>query len=193
MRRLTLLVLLLIVASGTANAQMTQISARGGLMFYDAGNDNSFPMLQLVFEHTVVPHLRLGLVGSWSHVGKVAKPWIAAGSDERVLRGAVTIGYEATHLFSRVPLLKGVSPVFSAGIGAVHSAGVQTDFSQYQNDPFFGITDQRTGLTYGGGLTLERPVTSHAVITASFLYWRDKLYGGRLDNFDQVLGIAWRF
>jgi hypothetical protein len=150
-------------------------------------------MLQLAIERTVVPHLRLGLVGSWSHVGKVAKPWIATGSDERILRGAITVGYEATTLLSRVPLLRGLRPVFSAGFGVVHSAGVRTDFSQFQNDPFFGITDQRTGLTYGAGLTLERSVTSHAVLTASFLYWRDKLYGGRLDNFDQVLGIAWRF
>jgi len=192
-RYLTVLILSLLVASGTLDAQTTQISARGGLLRYDAGNDNSFPLLQMAFEQRVGPHLRLGVVGSWSHVGQVAKPWIARGSNETLLRGAVTAGYEATNLFAHVPLIRGVTPVFSAGLGVVHSAGVQTDFSEYQNDPFFGITDQRTGLSYGGGLTLERPVTSHALITASVLVWRDKLYGGRLYNFDQVLGVAWRF
>ena len=193
MKRHTLLMLVLLIASGPVQAQTTQISARGGLLFYDAGNDNSFPMAQLAIEHTIAPHLRLGLIGTWSHVGHVTKPWIAPGSDEHLLRGVVTAGYEATNLLSHVPLLGGLRPVFSAGLGVVHSAGVETDFSQYQNDPFFGITDQRTGLTYGGGLTLERSVTPHAAITASFLIWRDKLYGGRLDNFDQVLGFAWRF
>jgi hypothetical protein len=42
-------------------------------------------------------------------------------------------------------------------------------------------------------MTLERAVTSDAMITGSFLFWRDELYGGRLHNFDYVLGIAWRF
>ena len=45
MKRHTLLVLALLVASGTVQAQTTQISARGGLLFYDAGNDNSFPIV----------------------------------------------------------------------------------------------------------------------------------------------------
>ncbi len=59
--------------------------------------------------------------------------------------------------------------------------------------PFFGITDQRTGLTYGGGLTVEVLVVNRASITGTFNIWREVLYGGWLYNFDQVLGLAWRF
>ena len=123
----------------------------------------------------------------------MAKPWIAPGSDEHVIRGVVTAGYEATNLFAGIPLLNRVTPVLSAGLGIAHSAGVRTDFSQYERDSLFGITDERTGLTYGGGLTLEVPVFSRAMLTGTVQIWRDKLYGGRLDNLDQVLGIAWRF
>jgi opacity protein-like surface antigen len=193
MRLILWVILALSLVPVAARAQATQVGVRGGLLSYDAGGDQSYPMLQITAERTVAPHLRLGVLGSWAHVGEVSRPWVRAGSDERVFRGVATAGYEAARLFAGVPVLKHLTPVFSAGLGVVHSAGVETDFSQYQNDPFFGITNQRTGFTYGGGLTLELPVVSRAIVSGTFQYWRDKLYGGRLDNFDQALGVAWRF
>jgi hypothetical protein len=127
------------------------------------------------------------MVRSDSHLRAVRRPTTCPSADESVYRFAATGSYEAPRLFSRV------TPVFSAGVGVVHAAGVQTDFSQYQNDPFFGITDQRTGFTAGGGLSLEFPVGPRAMLTGSLQVWRDRLYGGRLYNVDQMFGVAWRF
>jgi hypothetical protein len=31
------------------------------------------------------------------------------------------------------------------------------------------------------------------MLTGTFNYWRDRLYGGQLDNFERSLGLAWRF
>jgi hypothetical protein len=121
------------------------------------------------------------------------RDWRRSGSDERVLRAVATVGYEIGRPFAGVPVLEHLGPVFTAGIGVVHSAGVQTDFSRYLNDPYFGITDQHAGLTYGGGVTLDVPVVNRASITGTLQIWRDVLYGGRNHNFDQVLGLAWRF
>jgi hypothetical protein len=193
MRLTTLLILLLSVLPATAHTQATQVSARFGWLFYDAGGDLNYPMVQLALERSVSSHVRVGLLGSWAHVGNVSRPWIRPGSDERVLRGIATLGYDTGHPFAGVPLLEHLRPVLTAGIGLVHSAGVQTDFSPYINDPYFGITDQRTGLTYGGGVTLEVAVVKQVSITGTLQVWRDRLYGGQLDNFDQVLGLAWRF
>ena len=192
--RLTLsLVSLLSLIATTAPAQTTQISTRFGWLMYDAGGDSNYPTFQLAIERTVSPHLRIGFQGSWAHVGDVPRSWTVPGSDERVLRGVATLGYAAGRLFGDVPVLEHLRPVFTAGIGLVHSAGVRTDFSDFVGDPFFGITDQRTGVTYGAGLTLEVPLADRASITGSLQFWRDNLYGGRLHNFDQVLGLAWRF
>ena len=52
MRQLTWLVFLSALVPAAAEAQTTQVSARAGYLFYDAGNDESFPMLQLAIEHT---------------------------------------------------------------------------------------------------------------------------------------------
>jgi hypothetical protein len=192
--RLTAFVsLVVLLQPAAAQGQATQVGARFGWLTYDAGGDQSYPMVQLTVEHSVAPHLRIGLLGTWSHVGSVYRPWIRPESDERVLRGIATLGYAPGRVFAGVPLLEHVHPVLTAGIGLVHSAGVETDFSQYLNDPYFGITDQSTGVTYGGGLTLEVPVASRASITGTLQIWRDRLYGGPLHNFDQVLGLAWRF
>ncbi len=144
-------------------------------------------MFQLGAERTVARHIRVGLLASRASVGDVGRPWVVRGSDESVYRFAATGSYEGPRLFSRV------TPVFSAGVGVVHAAGVQTDFSQYQNDPFFGITNQRTGFTAGGGLSLELPVGPRAMLTGSLQVWRDRMYGGRLYNVDQMFGVAWRF
>ena len=192
MRLILSLVSLVSLVATTALAQ-TQVSARFGWLFYDAGGDVNYPMVQLSIERSVSPHLRVGLQGSWAHVGSVPSPYRLPESDERVLRGVATLGYAAGRLFGDVPVLEHLRPVFTAGIGLVHSAGVQTDFSDFVGDPYFGITDQRTGVTYGAGLTLEVPVANRASITGSLQFWRDNLYGGRLHNFDQVLGLAWRF
>jgi hypothetical protein len=110
-----------------------------------------------------------------------------------VLRAVATLAYDMGHPFARVPVLEHLRPVFVAGIGAVHSSGVQTDFSNYINDPFFGITDQRTGLSYGGGITLEVPIVNRASVTGTFNVWRDALYGGQLWDTDNVFGLAWHF
>jgi hypothetical protein len=192
MRITPLLTLLLTLLPGAAYAQSTQVGVRAGWQFYDAGGDRSYPMVQVAVEHSVDRHMRVGVQGSWAHIGDVYRPWIRAGSDEQVWRAVATVGYDTGLPFKGVPLLKYLRPVFTGGIGVVHSAGVQTDFGPYVNDPYFRITDQRTGLSYGGGITLEVAVVKQASITGSFQVWRDVLYGGRLYNFDQVLGVAWR-
>ena len=193
MRLILSLISLLLLVPGAAHSQATQVSARFGWLLYDAGGDLNYPMVQLAVERSVTPHLRVGLQGSWAHVGDVPRGWTLPGSDERVLRGVATLGYDFGRPFGGVPLLEHLRPVVTAGIGLVHSAGVRTDFGYRISDPFFAISDQRTGVTGGGGLTLEVPVAKRASITGSLQFWRDGLYGGRLDNFDQVLGLAWRF
>jgi hypothetical protein len=135
-----------------------QVGVRGGLLSYDAGGDQSYPMLQITAERTVAPHLRLGVLGSWAHVGEVSRPWVRAGSDERVFRGVATAGYEAARLFAGVPVLKHLTPVFSAGLGVVHSAGVETDFSQYpaQSSPARSSTGATSSMAAGSTTSTRR-------------------------------------
>jgi hypothetical protein len=185
---LTLLLASLSIAAPASAQSSIQLNARLGRFKYDAGGTgNAFLQFQLGAERRLAPHVRVGLLASRASVGDVGRPWVVRGSDESIYRLVATGAYEAP------PMFKKITPVFSLAAGMVHSAGVVTDFSPWQGSPFFQITNQRTGLAMGAGLTLELPVTPHALLTGSFQAWRDELYGGRMYNLDQMLGVAWRF
>jgi hypothetical protein len=63
------------------------VGARIDAFSYDAGQNQSFFMLQVSADRAIAPHLLLGVIGSWAHVGDVPRPWVQVGSNERVLPG----------------------------------------------------------------------------------------------------------
>ena len=194
MRPVAIALLVLWPISNTiAQAPTMHLGARVGAFTYDAGGD-SHVNAEVALERTVAPNLRVGLLGSWAHPGfSYTRPWQEPGTDEKVLRAALTLGYDVSRLLVEGSGNSRLRPIVTLGAGVVHSAGVITDFSAHVNDPFWGITNQRTGFSYGAGLTLEYRVVSNLLLTGSFHYWRDRLYGGQLDNFEKGIGLGFQF
>lgn len=168
-----------------------------GAMRYDAAFDDTYLTLGLQVRYFVSPAFRLGALGSRAHIGNpsragVGRTWMLPSSDETVWRVGGLAEVAAVHPFrnSHVPVIDRLTFTARALLGVFHSSGVDFDDSAGVGDPFFGITDDPTGLAFGAGVGFEFGPYGPIRATLQANVWRDNAYGGDLTNPEAFLGLS---
>jgi len=166
-----------------------------GVIEYDAGGDQTYPLFALKGAREVLPWLRVGLGLSLGVIGEIPRgPAFVAGGSESLWRLFASATAVATRPFrnSGIPILDQASPEGGLGIGVVHSSGIEVN-SDVFTDPFNGIEDQPTGLALGASLGMGIEVVRNVSLRVTATYWREHLYGGGLDDFELTGGVAVRW
>lgn len=177
-----------------AIAQQYSVSVEGGVIEYDAGGDQTYPLFTLRVGRELGPWLRVGLGLSMAPIGEIERSWLIPGGSETLWRAYATGTAVAHRPFrnSSVALLDRISPEGGVGLGVVHSAGVEVDPAVF-SDPFFAIEDEPTGLALGLSLGLSIEVSTTVALRVTTWYWSDHLYGDALSDFELTGGVAVRW
>ena len=183
-----------VVLPEQAAAQKSSIGFEAGVIEYDAGGDQTYPVFTLQGGRAVLPWLRVGLGLSMASIGEIERSWLIPGGSETLWRAYAT-GIAETHRpfqESGVALLDRISPEGGVGLGVVHSAGVEVN-PAVLSDPFFAIEDQPTGLAVGLSLGLGIEISTAVTLHVTTWYWSDHLYGDALSDFELTGGVAVRW
>jgi hypothetical protein len=178
-----------------AASQQSSIALEAGVIEYDAGGDQTYPLYTLRAGREVLPWLRLGLGMSLGSIGDIPRgPAFISGGSETLWRAFAT-GTAVTHRPFRkggVPLLDRLSPEAGIGIGVVHSDGLEVDPAAFSN-PFIAVEDQPTGLAVGLSLGIGIEASTAVVLRGTAWYWSDHLWGDALNDFELTGGIQVRW
>lgn len=178
-----------------AVAQKNSVSFEAGVIEYDAGADEAYPLFTLRGGREVLPWLRVGVGLSMGLIGEVPRgPEFESGGSETLWRGffSATAFSKRPFANSGIAILNLISPEAGVGVGVVHSAGL-TIIPSELSDPYSGIEDQPTGLALGVTLGLGVELSSSVSLRFTGGYWSDDLYGGTLDDFELTGGVQVRF
>lgn len=185
-----------------AAAQENSVAVEIGVIEYDAGGDQTYPLYALWGGREVRPWLRLGLGLSLGSIGDIPRGvFFDSTGVEEVFTGSETLwrGYATatavTHRpfrSSGVPLFDRFSPEAGVGLGIVHSDGLTLN-PGISSDPFIAIEDQPTGLAIGLTLGIGIEITTAVVVRVTTWYWSDHLWGDALSDFELTGGMAVRW
>jgi hypothetical protein len=180
---------------GEVAAQQNSIALAAGVIQYDAGGDQTYPLFTLRGGREVLPWLRLGLGVSLGTIGEIPRgPAFLSGGSESLWRFFTNATAVADRPFrnSGVAIFDRVSPEGGVGVGVVHSAGTEVNPEVFA-DPYNGIEDQPTGLALGVALGIGIEISTNVSLRVTGTYWRDRLYGSTLDDFELTGGVAVRW
>jgi len=174
---------LLIALPSASTAQSINLAAVVGGLQYDAGQDAAYFTYGFQARYFVTPAFRVGLTATTAHIGDPPRTWTASGTDQQFWRVGA-LAELAVKLFS-----KGTGTVRGL-LGVNHSSGVIYQGPEVPNDPFWGITDSPTGISYGGGLGLEVGPFSHVRFLLQGNIWMDNAYGGSGFDPELLFGVG---
>lgn len=178
-----------------AVAQEYSVALEAGVIEYDAGGDQTYPLFTLRGGREVLSWLHLGLGLSLGVIGEIPRgPAFVSGGSESLWRLFANATAVADRPFrsSGIAVLDRLSPEGGVGIGVVHSAGIEVNPDVFA-DPFNGIEDEPTGLALGVSLGLGIEVSTAVALRVTTWYWSDHLHGGALSDFELTGGVAVRW
>ncbi|MEZ4412429.1 MAG: hypothetical protein R2910_05550 [Gemmatimonadales bacterium] len=184
-----------IAVSNNAMAQKNSVSFEAGVVEYDAGADETYPLFILRGGREVLPWLRIGVGLSMASIGEVPRgPEFEPNGSETLWRGYLTAVAVSNRPFahSGIAVIDLISPEAGIGIGVVHSAGLTVN-TDALSDPYSGIEDKPTGFAIGFTLGLGVELSPKVSLRATGGYWSDDLYGGALDDFELTGGVQLHF
>lgn len=181
-----------------AHGQKNSVALEAGVIEYDAGGDQTYPLFALWGGREVRPWLRLGLGLSLGSIGDIPRGvFFDSTGVEEVFTGSETLwrGYATatavTHRpfrSSGIPLFDLLSPEVGVGLGIVHSDGLTLNPGVF-SDPFIAIEDQPTGLALGLSLGIGIEISTAVVLRVTTWYWSDHLWGDALSDFELTGGV----
>jgi hypothetical protein len=177
------LIVPLVLLAGRAEAQRFGLAATAGLVKYDFGADQSYFTAGIEARYALSPILRVGLLGSTSHIGDPARAFAAPGTNEQIWRIAGLVQ------LSTSPMPKLLVAVQGA-IGIFHSSGLVYQGPPPGFEPIWQFSDSPTGLTYGGGLGLEVGPFSRVRGLVQGNVWVDKAYGSSGVDLELLFGVG---
>ncbi len=183
--------ILLTLTARLAQAQgRTSVNFSVGQFQYDAGLDQWYSLLRLAVSRRITPGISIGLAASRAEIGEI-KHWFAFPTDETVYHGFASVEGRLIRPFKtgRVPPFDRLSFGITTNAGMVRSSGVELDSAVLQ-DPFHFATDDREGFAWGGSASVSLDLGRNLSLTADMLYWRDQLFGGKLDDFERTVGVS---
>jgi len=174
---------LLVSAPTVGTAQSFNLAAVIGVLQFDAGQDAGYFTYGFQARYFVAPAFRVGLTATTAHIGDPPREWTADGTDQQFWR----VGAMA-ELVAK-PFSKGTLSVRGL-LGVNHSSGVIYQGPEIPNDPFWGITDSPTGISYGGGLGLEVGPFSQVRFLLQGNIWMDNAFGGSGFDPELLFGVG---
>jgi opacity protein-like surface antigen len=185
----------LLTAALTPDAAQAQrrmsITVSLGQFQYDAGDDQWYsPLVRLDIARRIAPGLSIGVGGSRAEIGRI-KHWFAFPTDETIWRAFASVEGNLDRPFKShgVPLFDRLSFGIGANAGMVASSGVTLQPTVVQ-DPFVSISNDSRGFAWGGGASVSLYLVQNLSLLAAMRYWRDDLFGGHLDDFEQTIGMT---
>jgi hypothetical protein len=149
-----------------------------GVMQFDAGGDAAYFTWGIQLRYFITPSFRVGLTGSSTHIGDPPRQWAAPGTDQQFWRVGAMAEF-ATHPYHKA------SFSIRALLGFNTSSGLIYQGPPPGLEPFWGITDSPSGVSYGGGLGLEVGPFSQVRFLVQGNIWMDNAYGA--SGFDPEL------